>query len=118
MSGGSEIVLPWPPSELSPNARCHWRKVHKAKQEYKWSCAATLCPIRPPRVAKGRIPLSITISPPDRRRRDRDNMQASLKYALDCVAEWLGADDYLFDPTYTFGDPVPGGKVVVVVGEP
>lgn len=63
--------------------------------------------------AEGRIPITITFHPPDNRRRDRDNMQASLKYGLDQVARTLGVDDYRFDPTYRFADPIKGGKVLV-----
>ena len=89
--------------------------MHKAKSAYKLECVIALRPHLPPVIA-GRIPLRITISPPDRRKRDRDNLQASLKYALDCVAKWMGVDDYLFDPSYTFAEPVPGGKVIVEIG--
>jgi Holliday junction resolvase RusA-like endonuclease len=62
-----------------------------------------------------RIGIHITISPPDKRRRDRDNLQHSLKYALDELALHLGVDDFNFDPRYTFADPVSGGRVLVEV---
>jgi crossover junction endodeoxyribonuclease RusA len=114
---GGQIELPWPPKELGPNSRLHWRAVYKAKNAYKLECATTLRRVMPPRINGGRIALTITFYPPDRRRRDRDNLQASLKYGLDCVAKWLGVDDYLFDPTYHFAEPVSNARVVITISE-
>jgi crossover junction endodeoxyribonuclease RusA len=114
MSGaGTTYVLPFPPRELSPNARLHWRALDRAKKAYKAECGWCLfqCPV--PELPEGRIALTITISPPDKRRRDRDNMQHGLKYGLDQLAQHLGVDDYLFDPSYKFGEPVKGGGVVI-----
>lgn len=108
--------LPWPPKELSPNARLHWRALDRAKKAYKSECAWSLFQTPVPPLPDGRIPLTITISPPDRRRRDRDNLQHSLKYGLDQLAVHLDVNDYLFDPSYTFAEPVKGGRVVVEIG--
>jgi crossover junction endodeoxyribonuclease RusA len=115
MPGGSPFlfVLPWPPAKLSPNARLHWRALDRAKKAYKTECAWILLESPIPDLPEGRIPLTITLSPPDNRKRDRDNMQGALKYGLDQLAKHLGVDDYLFDPTYRFADPVKGGGVVV-----
>jgi len=33
-----EIVLGWPPSDLSPNKRLHWAKLAAAKKEYRKNC--------------------------------------------------------------------------------
>jgi crossover junction endodeoxyribonuclease RusA len=115
--GSVELQLPFPPRTLSPNARLHWRALAKAKKAYKSECAWTLFQQPAPAFDDGeRIPLRITISPPDKRRRDRDNLQHSLKYALDELACHLGVDDFMFDPTYRFADPVKGGSVTVVIG--
>lgn len=110
------LELPFPPRQLSPNARLHWRALAKAKKAYKAECAWTLFQQPSPKFNDGeRIPLSITISPPDNRKRDRDNLQHSLKYALDELACHFGVDDFMFDPSYRFADPIKGGKVVVEV---
>lgn len=108
------FVLPFPPRELSPNARLHWRALDRAKKAYKADCAWCLfqCPV-PELTAGERIPITITISPPDKRRRDRDNLIFGTKYALDQLALHMGVDDYLFDPSYRFAEPVKGGGVVV-----
>jgi crossover junction endodeoxyribonuclease RusA len=110
------IELPFPPASLSPNARLHWRALDRAKKQYKADCAWLLFQTPVPELGDGRIPLTITISPPDRRRRDRDNMQSAIKYGLDTLAVHWGVDDYLFDPSYRFAEPVKGGRVVIEVG--
>ena len=33
-----EVVLGWPPSDLSPNARLHWAKLARAKKHYRQAC--------------------------------------------------------------------------------
>ena len=35
-----EFMLPWPPSELSPNGRLHWAKAYKHKKAYRQACWA------------------------------------------------------------------------------
>ncbi len=108
------VELPWPPKELSPNARLHWRALARHKTAYKERCMVKLDSQCAPKITHdGRIPLVITISPPDRRR--RDNLQHSLKYALDRLAVRLLVDDYRFDPSYVFAEPVKGGRVTVEV---
>lgn len=113
--GGVTISLPWPPKELSPNARLHWRALDRAKKSYKAACIATLLDQPCPAMEPGRIPLAVVFHPPDRRRRDKDNAYYSAKYAFDMLARHLGVDDYEFDPSYSFGDPVPGGRVTVTL---
>lgn len=61
------------------------------------------------------IALHITFYPPDKRRRDRDNAQASLKHHLDGIADALGVDDYRFRPTYDFAEPEKPGRVEVKI---
>jgi Holliday junction resolvase RusA-like endonuclease len=64
-----------------------------------------------------RLPLRVTFYPPDRRRRDDDNMIASFKSARDGLADALGVDDRCFAPHYVFADPVDGGQIVVEIGQ-
>ena len=35
-----EIVLGWPPSDLSPNKRLHWAKLAAAKKQYRKDCCS------------------------------------------------------------------------------
>ena len=34
----NQVLLPWPPKVLSPNARAHWRARSKAAKAYRYSC--------------------------------------------------------------------------------
>lgn len=115
----SSFTLPWPPAELSPNARLHWRALSRAKKAYKDLCAWELLGQPKPRIDHGnRIPITITLCPPDNRRRDRDNMQSALKYGLDMLAARMGVDDNRFDPSYRFSYAAPPrGLVTVEIGE-
>ena len=58
--------------------------------------------------------LRLLFSPPDRRRRDLDNMHASMKAALDGIALAIGCDDSEFCPIIIDrAPPVKGGSVLV-----
>jgi crossover junction endodeoxyribonuclease RusA len=90
-----QVLLPWPPSALSPNARHgHWASLARARRAYRAACAwqakAQGVGSLP---ADARPLVSITFVPPDRRARDRDNMLASIKAGLDGLADVLRCDD-------------------------
>ncbi len=110
------VVLPWPSPKLSPNARIHWAA------RAKYVKAARLHSFAATRAVFGRKPgwdaakLDIEFCPPDRRRRDRDNLIASMKAATDGIADALGIDDSKFIPTYRIGEPIKGGAVRVTIG--
>jgi crossover junction endodeoxyribonuclease RusA len=59
--------------------------------------------------------IAIEFCPPDYRRRDRDNLIASMKAATDGLADALGIDDSKFITSYRMGQPVKGGAVLVTV---
>lgn len=119
-----KIVLPWPDKRLSSNARLHWAaKVAPKKKARADAAVATYGAInggvrelRAALAGDAPIPLTIRFFPPDARRRDRDNMQSSLKHALDGIADALGVDDYRFRPTYEFAAPEKPGRVEVTIG--
>lgn len=94
----TEIRLPWPPSELSPNSRLHWTKLARAKKIYREVCwAATLDQkARVPQDAKLRTEL--LFYRPSRREMDHDNLLARMKSGLDGVADALGINDRRFRP--------------------
>ncbi len=88
------IELPWPDKGLSPNARVHWAVKARLKRDYRAVCAWKA-------KAQGAHRLTgveslhalIAFFPPDRRKRDRDNMLGSIKSGLDGLADVLGVDD-------------------------
>lgn len=114
------IVLPWPASILSPNDRSHWGAKVGPKADAKriaaWSTTAAEGFYDAREAMKGdhRIPIRITFYPPDKRHRDADNMVASIKAALDGVADALKVNDRRFWPEFHFCGPEKPGRVEVV----
>ncbi len=92
------IVLPWPPGDVSPNARGHWSKLHRARKAYREACAwqARLQGAHPGRMPDGRLRVSMLFVPPDRRSRDLDNLIGSMKAGLDGLADALAVNDARF----------------------
>ena len=108
------IELPWPPKTLSPNNRaCRFAKARDTKK-YRRDCylCAKAANVR---VSSESLTLALTFCPPDRRRRDLDNMLASAKGLIDAVADALGVDDQHFSLLLDRGEPVMGGAVKVKV---
>lgn len=109
------ITLPFPHKDLNPNSSTHWSKKVKikkvARQIAGWETKVSGHKI----VWDGDIHLHITFYPPDKRHRDRDNMMASLKSALDGIADGLGVNDSRFRLHHKVGEVVKGGSVMVEV---
>ena len=111
------ITLDWPPTELRPNARVHFRAKAAVAKLYRETAYY--------RGEKHDLPLPeagieyaavIKFYPPDKRRRDLDNMLASIKSGVDGLADALGINDRQLNPiTIERCEPVKGGKVVVVI---
>lgn len=111
--GAIEIILPWPPAELSPNSRAHWSlKARKAKQ-IKQDCWALTKASGAKVEHDGKIPLRVTFRPPTKARHDMDNCLARAKHALDGVALGLGVDDVRFFLMLEIGEPVKGGAIII-----
>ena len=86
MGSSMVIVLPLPPRELSPNARPHWAVKARAVRCYReaaYLSALAGRPGRPLHAAK----VTARFFFRTRRRRDRDNLLASLKPAFDGIAD-------------------------------
>ena len=118
------IELPWPAAVLAPNRKNghHWGSVHSVKTQRKRDAhALTLQAVRshichmPPSI-NANVNVSVTFHPPDRRRRDLDNLLAALKPDFDGISQAIGVDDQHFHPlTLRRGEIVKGGCVVVVL---
>lgn len=113
----SAVILPWPPKELSPNARNHWAKTAKFKKSYRQICWALAleAKIRVSTTGEEPILLGVTFFPPDRRHRDDDNMIASLKAGLDGLADALKVNDRRFKCTWEFSNEIKGQVKVEVL---
>lgn len=113
-----KVVFPWPPKDLSPNARLHWTKLAKAKKQYRQAChilakqagAAVLATAE-------KVHIELTFYPPDRRLRDEDNIFASMKAGLDGLADAMGVNDRKFKTSFQVADEI-GGFVRVEVRTP
>lgn len=107
------LELPWPPKELSPNARVHWAKKTRITKAYRTTCAivgfahslraAITNPVDD-------IPLHMDFYPIDKRRRDLDNLIASMKAAQDGLADSMSIDDALFITTYRLHPNLTGER--------
>ena len=87
------LTLPWPPSQLNPNQRVHWAALAKAKGRFRFACAMTAREQGATRLQAASLGIHMLFVPPDRRRRDLDNMIAAMKPGLDGLADVLGVDD-------------------------
>ena len=109
--------MPWPRKELSPNARVHFRaKAAEAKiyrENAYWSLKDG-----GPWEADGPIMVTLRFFPPDQRKRDLDNMFASVKSALDGIADALEVNDQRFAFTITREAAKPPAGIVEVTLEP
>jgi crossover junction endodeoxyribonuclease RusA len=112
------IRLPWPPRELNPNARVHWAKKAPISRRYGQSVylvaydayGAQKAIVQPP------VRVGLLFCKPNGRKRDLDNLTASMKVALDQIAMVIGVNDREF--TYSridWGPIVDGGEVRVTL---
>jgi Holliday junction resolvase RusA-like endonuclease len=110
------ILLPWPDSRLSPNARTHYRVKAKIAAEHKQIGYFAAKPDSFSRILpEGRIPIRVIFHAPDRRRRDIDNIFSSCKNFCDGIALAYGIDDSRFRPiTLDFAaETFPKGKIEI-----
>ena len=116
-----ELTLPWPPSVNHYYRRVGPRTlISREGREYRRAICGLLAPgggcgIRKP-PAGGRIALAMDAFPPDRRRRDLDNL---LKCAQDSLAHaGVFEDDSQIDLLAVVRrEPVRGGTVVIRIDE-
>lgn len=105
------ISLPFPPSILNPNRKGHWAVKALAAKKYKHDCIWLLRPHY--ESIAGKFTFTFTFCPPDKRRRDTDNLVSASKWLQDSLSYITGVDDSKFIVTYAMGEPVKGGAVVV-----
>ena len=109
----TEIVLPFPPTELSPNGRLHWAVLARAKKQYRELCYYNTLEQKAVAPKSDKIRLELTFYKPNRRSMDRDNLLARMKAGLDGVCDALKIDDSRFDPVVVSVADIVGGFVRV-----
>lgn len=108
------IYLPLPPAALKPNARVHWRTKAKATKAYRETARwAALVP-HPSAWKSAEIQAHFRFK--QDRRRDRDNLLASLKAAFDGLvdARLLADDSGLTHLPVTFEKAEPVGVTLTI----
>jgi len=112
-------VLPWPKPTLSPNRRGHWAtKASAVKTARRTAGNVMLAAIADRGIVRpvaGPVKVILWCHPPDRRRRDWDNLVASCKAYIDGIADALRVDDSKFQLDVRFGDPVKDGRIEVQI---
>lgn len=94
-----KVSLPFPPKELSPNARHDRRAIAGLRAKYREYCFyLTKAAAKAWTPLGGEVALHVTFIQPDNRHRDADNMLASSKAAIDGFAQALGMNDRQFRP--------------------
>jgi crossover junction endodeoxyribonuclease RusA len=114
----TDIVLPWPPRELSGHSDKHfWRMRPIIAKHRDWAYKATLAADAfIDDNAEYDIRVIATFYPPDRRS-DRVNLPTRLKPYWDGIADALKVNDRRFLPSYHFAEPVSDARVVISIGE-
>lgn len=113
------LTLPFPDSRLMPNRKNgkHWTSTQSAKEEarrigYAAGKEAMGAYWKP----KEGVGLTLVFCPPDRRKRDLDNLHAAMKHYLDGVCAALEIDDSRFRPVLLDVGAIekPGGVIVKI----
>lgn len=110
------IDLPWPPKELSPNARVHRMEKARVARQYRQDCAWTTVEAaggihRCPRLTGSDLELIAEFRMPDKRWSDADNLLAMIKSGIDGVCDATGINDRAFHRVIV--ERVAGGGGIV-----
>lgn len=101
------VTLPFPDSRLNPNRSkgVHWAATSALRKKARsdaWMLTRVAASSTPwfgtERRKAEAVPLTITFVQPDGRQRDRDNLLAACKAALDGAADALELNDSQFEP--------------------
>jgi len=89
----SKFTIPWPPKQLSPNARVHWAQKAKAARQYRTQCAYIAQAQGLHGIGGDHLEVEFVFYPPTKRRHDLDNLIARIKSGIDGIADATGVDD-------------------------
>lgn len=110
------IQLPWPPTVNHYYSVANSRKILSARgRKYKEDCLWVVAGQKPSKARGSRVSVTIHAHPPDKRKRDLDNL---LKPVLDVLTEsGVIEDDSQIDELTIIRFPVfKTGKVEIIVG--
>ena len=107
------LVLPFPPTANNLTAVVGRRRIlTKAAREYRADALAAIAEQRPARLGSARLRVTLTLNPPDRRKRDLANFE---KAPIDALASARVFDDdsQIDDLRLVRGEVGKPGSVVV-----
>jgi crossover junction endodeoxyribonuclease RusA len=119
MSHVALLRLSWPHPALWQNRRTHWRRRASKTADYRREAWASALAQSVGRLETTTPRLVFSFHPPDRRKRDLHNMPATMKAAIDGIAQAMGCDDEGFRCVWpeAWGDVVKGGCVMIEITE-
>ncbi len=94
------VIVPWPHIYLSPNSRINWQAKSQISKRHRFNAKfLTLATVGCGNLAHpidDYIEVQMIAHPRDKRKRDEDNIIASMKSSLDGIADALGVNDASF----------------------
>lgn len=109
------VRLPWPPTTNHLHTIAHGRKILSAKgREYRGSVLAACLEQSAPHLGTARVRVSLIAMPPDRRRRDLDNLTKAILDAL-AFARVFDDDAQIDELSIIRSDPAKPGRVLVTI---
>ena len=107
------LVLPFPPTTNNLTAVVGRRRIlTKAAREYRANALAALAEQRPKRLGDARLKVTLTLNPPDRRKRDLANFEKAPIDAL-AFARVFDDDSQIDDLRLVRGEVRKPGQVIV-----
>lgn len=108
-----QIVLPFPPSGLTPHAKGNWRAKHGLTKRYRKLYAEEAIAQGLRGMAAEKIRAKVTLHMPNRRR-DYTNCVHCTKVLIDALADVVGVNDRNWKVDFHEGELArPEGRVVV-----
>ena len=112
---GNSVTLPWPHPSLSPNARVHFMALARVKKAARHDAAWAAKSANLTAPDSARVKVVLTFHPKDKRPRDRDNLLAMSKAALDGIADHLCVNDSRFEHHVYVSTPDPDKLGFVII---
>ncbi len=107
------VTLPWPNTNLRPNAHIHHMKRAKLVKIARQAAHILALEAGMKGLGWDSAHVRVTFHEPNRRKRDLDGMLSQCKAYFDGIADATGIDDSRWSLQIERGEIVPGGSVVV-----
>jgi crossover junction endodeoxyribonuclease RusA len=111
------LTLPWPDSRLLPNRKLHWAIKGRASRQARWIAWAEAFKKTHPRIKS--CTAVVTFHPPDKRRRDLDNLLRACKPYWDGMVDagLLVDDSCIREISVRMAEPSKDSRVEIELTE-